>query len=33
VQTWANAVKKTGTDPDAALKGLKDELAKYNSGY
>jgi TRAP-type C4-dicarboxylate transport system substrate-binding protein len=33
VQSWANAVKKTGVDPDAALKELKAELAKYNSGY
>jgi transposase len=32
-QTWANAVKKTGTDPDVALKDLKAELAKRNSGY
>jgi hypothetical protein len=33
VQTWANAVKKMGGDPDAMLRGLKEELAKYNSGY
>jgi len=33
VQSWASAAKKTGNDPDAALKGLKAELAKYNSGY
>jgi len=33
VQKWAAAVKKTGTDPDKALKDLKVELAKYNSGY
>jgi TRAP-type transport system periplasmic protein len=33
VQTWANAVKKTGTDPDVALKDIKAELAKRNSGY
>jgi TRAP-type C4-dicarboxylate transport system substrate-binding protein len=33
VQRWAAAVKKTGTDPDKALKDLKAELAKYNSGY
>jgi hypothetical protein len=26
-------VKKTGNDPDTVLKGLKDELAKFNSGY
>jgi len=33
VKTWADAVRKTGADPDAALKELKDNLAKYNSGY
>ena len=33
VQTWANAVKKTGTDPEVALKDLKAQLTKYNSGY
>jgi len=33
VQNWANAVKKTGNDPDAVLKELKADLAKYNSGY
>jgi TRAP-type C4-dicarboxylate transport system substrate-binding protein len=33
VQTWSAAVKKAGSDPDAALKGLKAELAKSNSGY
>ena len=33
VQNWAAAVKKTGNDPDTVLKGLKDELAKFNSGY
>jgi TRAP-type C4-dicarboxylate transport system substrate-binding protein len=33
VQSWANAVKKTGVDPDSALKELKAELAKYNAGY
>ena len=30
---WAAAVKKTGNDPDVVLKELKEELAKYNSGY
>jgi len=30
---WADGVKKTGVDPDAALKGLKDELAKNNAAY
>jgi len=33
VQAWSAAVKKTGVDPDAALDGLKTELAKSNSGY
>jgi TRAP-type C4-dicarboxylate transport system substrate-binding protein len=33
VQTWSAAVKKAGGDPDATLKGLKDELAKYNASY
>jgi hypothetical protein len=33
VQTWANAVKKTGQDADAILKDLKAELAKYNAAY
>ena len=33
VQRWVAAVKKIGTDPDKALKDLKAELAKYNSGY
>jgi TRAP-type C4-dicarboxylate transport system substrate-binding protein len=33
VQTWSAAVKKAGGDPDAVLKGLKDELAKANSSY
>jgi hypothetical protein len=33
VQSWANAVKKTGADPDAVLKDLKAELVKYDSGY
>jgi TRAP-type C4-dicarboxylate transport system substrate-binding protein len=33
VQTWSSAVKKAGADPDAVLKDLKTELAKYNSGY
>ncbi len=30
---WAAAAKKAGADPDAALKGLKDELAKNNAAY
>jgi len=33
VQTWANAVKKAGNDPDAVLKDFKAVLAKYNSAY
>jgi TRAP-type C4-dicarboxylate transport system substrate-binding protein len=33
VKTWSDAVKKAGSDPDTALKDLKGELAKYNSGY
>jgi TRAP-type C4-dicarboxylate transport system substrate-binding protein len=33
VQSWANAVKKTGADPDTVLKELKAELVKYDSGY
>ena len=33
VQSWSASVKKAGGDPDAALKSLKDELAKSNSGY
>jgi TRAP-type C4-dicarboxylate transport system substrate-binding protein len=33
VTTWAEGVKKTGSDPDAVLKDLKATLAKYNSAY
>jgi TRAP-type C4-dicarboxylate transport system substrate-binding protein len=33
VKTWAEAVRKAGGDPDTALKELKDDLAKANSGY
>ena len=33
VKTWADAVRKTGADPDAVLNGFKAELTKYNSGY
>ncbi len=33
VQTWKAAVKTAGSDPDAVLKGLKDELAESNSGF
>src|ERR1700726_655990 len=31
VKTWADAVKKTGADPDAALTELHAELAKHHS--
>src|ERR1700692_4149324 len=31
VKTWADGVKKNGTDPDAALTELKASLAKYNA--
>jgi hypothetical protein len=31
VKTWADAVKKTGVDPDAAMANLKATLAKYNA--
>jgi TRAP-type C4-dicarboxylate transport system substrate-binding protein len=31
VKTWADGVKKTGVDPDQALKELKASLAKYNA--
>jgi TRAP-type C4-dicarboxylate transport system substrate-binding protein len=31
VKTWADGVKKTGVDPDAALTELKSSLAKYNA--
>ena len=31
VKTWADGVKKTGVDPDAALAELKASLAKYNA--
>jgi TRAP-type C4-dicarboxylate transport system substrate-binding protein len=30
-KAWADNVRKTGTDPDAALKELKDQLAKYKA--
>ena len=33
VQTWAEAVKKAGGDPDAVLKDFKAVLAKYKSAY
>ncbi len=31
LKTWAENVKKTGTDPDAAMKELRAELAKHNA--
>ena len=31
VKTWADAVRKAGTDPDAALAELRASLAKYNA--
>jgi len=31
VKTWADGVKKTGVDPDAAMAELKASLAKYNA--
>ena len=31
VKTWADNVKKTGVDPDAAMADLKATLAKYNA--
>jgi TRAP-type C4-dicarboxylate transport system substrate-binding protein len=31
VKTWADGVKRTGVDPDQALKELKDSLAKYKA--
>jgi TRAP-type C4-dicarboxylate transport system substrate-binding protein len=30
-KTWADNVKKTGVDPDAAMADLKATLAKYNA--
>src|SRR5262249_11169853 len=30
-KTWADNVKKTGVDPDAAMAELKASLAKYNA--
>jgi TRAP-type C4-dicarboxylate transport system substrate-binding protein len=32
-KTWAANVRKVGVDPVAAMKELKDELAKYRAGY
>ena len=30
-KTWADGVKKVGVDPDAAMKELRADLAKYNA--
>jgi TRAP-type C4-dicarboxylate transport system substrate-binding protein len=32
-KTWATNVRKAGIDPTAAMKELKEELAKRNAGY
>ena len=32
-KTWADNVKKAGGDPDAIMKELKAELAKYKAAY
>jgi hypothetical protein len=31
IKTWAEGVKKTGADPDAAMTELRSALAKYNA--
>ena len=31
IKTWADAVRKAGTDPDAAIAELRASLAKYNA--
>jgi TRAP-type C4-dicarboxylate transport system substrate-binding protein len=31
LKTWGDGVKKTGVDPDAAMKELRASLAKYNA--
>jgi TRAP-type C4-dicarboxylate transport system substrate-binding protein len=31
VKSWADGVKKAGADPDAAMKDLRADLAKYNA--
>ena len=33
VKSWADAVKKAGSDPDAVMKDFKAVLAKYKSAY
>jgi len=32
-KSWAESVRKTGSDPDAALAELKASLAKYGAGF
>jgi TRAP-type C4-dicarboxylate transport system substrate-binding protein len=32
-KVWADGVKKTGLNPDAVMKELKDSLAKFNAAY
>jgi TRAP-type C4-dicarboxylate transport system substrate-binding protein len=32
-KAWADGVRKAGTDPDAAMKGLKAKLAEHNASY
>ena len=32
-KTWANNVRRTGIDPAAAMKELKEQLARYNASY
>jgi TRAP-type C4-dicarboxylate transport system substrate-binding protein len=32
-KSWADNVRKVGVDPLAAMKGLKEQLAKYNAMY
>jgi len=32
-KTWADNARKAGVDPAAAMKELKDQLAKFNAGY
>ena len=32
-KSWAESVRKTGTDPDAAMAELKASLAKYGAGF
>ena len=31
MKSWADGVKKAGVDPDAAMKELRADLAKYNA--